>query len=178
MHTSDVPAAYLAALSAVGWELTEVEYVTDVSSRCFRSSSRFFEVFTKLRVLQLKDLDLVLLLDTDLLVRDATEMATLFQLSPPAAMGSAGPRAPRLRLARARPPSALHGGLERPRAAPQGAAALPRPGVRHQRGRGAAAARPRGVRGDARRRGEGGGREVRGGTAGPRCGIECGATAT
>ncbi|CAK0909081.1 unnamed protein product [Prorocentrum cordatum] len=104
MHTSDVPAAYLAALSAVGWELTEVEYVTDVSSRCFRSSSRFFEVFTKLRVLQLKDLDLVLLLDTDLLVRDATEMATLFQLSPPAAMigvgGSAGAAAsPRPRTA-------------------------------------------------------------------------------
>jgi len=49
---------------------------------------RFINVFTKLRSLQLPDLDFVLLLDNDLMVRQTScdALDTLFSLRPPAAM--------------------------------------------------------------------------------------------
>jgi len=90
MYTSDVPPAYLQVLAALGWQLVEVQYLSNVSQRLFRnhSTNRFTEVFTKLRALQLPDIDLVLLLDNDLLIRRESShcMRTLFGLRPPAAM--------------------------------------------------------------------------------------------
>eukprot|EP00913_Durusdinium_trenchii_P025675 g24098.t1 len=89
MHTPDVPKRYLEALSAAGWLCREVEYLSKVAWALFKNwqTSRFIDVFTKLRVLEQEDFDKVLFLDLDLLVRDGGEsLAKLFHLRPPAAM--------------------------------------------------------------------------------------------
>eukprot|EP00928_Gymnodinium_smaydae_P093682 TRINITY_DN7798_c2_g2_i2.p1 TRINITY_DN7798_c2_g2~~TRINITY_DN7798_c2_g2_i2.p1 ORF type:complete len:463 (+),score=66.14 TRINITY_DN7798_c2_g2_i2:33-1391(+) len=101
MHTAEVPAIFLQLLRTAGWELHEVEHAKAVSF-LFRQGnrSRFRNVFTKLRALKLPDLDVVMLLDTDLLIRHAIPsgqahgapkdirepLSGLFDLRPPAAM--------------------------------------------------------------------------------------------
>jgi len=105
LHTPDVPRQYVDMLSAVGWSCECVAYLGGVSSALFHNwrKSRFIDVFTKLRVLQLTAFDKVLFLDLDLLVRAAPAAAThgegggiesLFDLRPPAAM-KRGPPVPR-----------------------------------------------------------------------------------
>lgn len=97
LHTSDVPAPYLQALAASGWQCKEVPYLSSIARNLFHNywKSRFIDVFTKLRALQLTEFDKVLLLDLDMLVRSAGETKTqeqtlagiesLFDLEPPAA---------------------------------------------------------------------------------------------
>lgn len=89
LHTGDVPQKYLSILERNGWELLQIPYLTAVPS-LFRKHVlwKFGNIFTKLRVLELLDVDRVLFLDSDLLIRsDASEaISSLFDLRPPAAM--------------------------------------------------------------------------------------------
>ena len=57
LHTEDVPAGYVAALAASGWLCHGVAYLSGVSSALFHNwrRSRFVDVFTKLRALELTD---------------------------------------------------------------------------------------------------------------------------
>eukprot|EP00933_Yihiella_yeosuensis_P077811 TRINITY_DN8870_c0_g1_i3.p1 TRINITY_DN8870_c0_g1~~TRINITY_DN8870_c0_g1_i3.p1 ORF type:complete len:514 (+),score=99.93 TRINITY_DN8870_c0_g1_i3:299-1840(+) len=112
MHTPDVPKAYLEALRITGWNCKEVDYVRDVASGLFHNwrKSRFIDVFTKLRALELTDFEKVLLLDLDLLIRSEAKggssnkcselhsrlgnhhsLESLFDLRTPAAMGRGPP---------------------------------------------------------------------------------------
>eukprot|EP00928_Gymnodinium_smaydae_P049890 TRINITY_DN33504_c0_g1_i1.p1 TRINITY_DN33504_c0_g1~~TRINITY_DN33504_c0_g1_i1.p1 ORF type:complete len:530 (+),score=69.06 TRINITY_DN33504_c0_g1_i1:159-1748(+) len=100
MHTPDVPVVYLTALSASGWECREVKYLDGVAGGLFhnRYTSRFLDVFTKLRVFELVEYSKVLMLDLDMLVRAAPDagpghegIASLFDLQPPAAMKRGDP---------------------------------------------------------------------------------------
>ena len=63
LYTSDVPNGYLRALQAVGWELIVIDYVDKVAANLFdnMAKKRFSNVFTKLRVLQMENVDRVLL---------------------------------------------------------------------------------------------------------------------
>ena len=71
MHTSDVPAAYIHVLNAAGWNCHQVQYLNNVAHALFHNpwTSRFIDVFTKLRMLELDNFDKVLFLDLDMLVR-------------------------------------------------------------------------------------------------------------
>lgn len=97
MHTPDVPQSYCKVLEQAGWICREVDYIKDVARSLFHNwrSSRFIDVFTKLRALQLDDFDKVLLLDLDILVRDGCapggNIDSLFSLKPPAAMKRGDP---------------------------------------------------------------------------------------
>ena len=111
LHTSDVPVRYVSALGLAGWTCKQVEYLSGVAGCLFHSwrRSRFVDVFTKLRALQLSTFDRVLLLDLDLLIRapDPMPMAmdvpgapgpasqlgleSIFELRPPAAMKRSNP---------------------------------------------------------------------------------------
>lgn len=95
MHTSDVPPTYLAILQMSGWQCRCVEYISDVAGNFFHNwrKSRFVDVFTKLRALELVDFEKVLLLDLDMLVRSpekagcgGEDLSSLFQFHCPAAM--------------------------------------------------------------------------------------------
>ncbi len=121
LHTDDGPKAYVILLDKAGWSCQTVEYVKGVAKALFHNLrySRFVDVFTKLRALELMSFDRILLLDLDLMVRPAaagdapmllddslgvTESAvadnvvpsleSLFTLRPPAAM-KRGPPVPR-----------------------------------------------------------------------------------
>lgn len=96
MHTPDVPVTYINALTLAGWSCREVEYIKDVSFAFFHNwKSRFLDVFTKLRLLQLTDFDKVLFLDLDMLVRreamDVESLESLFDVEAPAAMTRGDP---------------------------------------------------------------------------------------
>lgn len=97
LHTPDVPPAYVAALLASGWRCEQVEYISSVCSALFHNwrKSRFVDVFTKLRALQMTDLQKVLLLDLDLLVRapalGGRGLECAFELPAPAAMKRGSP---------------------------------------------------------------------------------------
>ncbi|CAE8622817.1 unnamed protein product [Polarella glacialis] len=107
MHTPDVPKAYLDALTRAGWTCREVEYIREVTFGLFHNwrKSRFIDVFTKLRALQLVDFEKVLMLDLDLLIRESSRtgaketaceiggLPSLFNLRAPAAM-KRGPPVP------------------------------------------------------------------------------------
>jgi len=92
LHTPDIPEAYLEALASSGWTCQRVAYLSGVASAFFHNwrKSRFVDVFTKLRALQLTAFDKVLLLDLDLLVRAPASggegLESLFALPTPAAM--------------------------------------------------------------------------------------------
>ncbi|KAF4692252.1 hypothetical protein FOZ60_013789 [Perkinsus olseni] len=83
LHTADVPVEFLDSLRRV-WDCREVEYIRNVSPRLFLNfkGSRFKDVFTKLRVLELTEYSKVCLLDSDMLVRDNID--EIFDLQPPA----------------------------------------------------------------------------------------------
>ncbi|KAF4755618.1 putative serine/threonine protein phosphatase, partial [Perkinsus olseni] len=85
LHTADVPVEFLDSLRRV-WDCREVEYIQNVSTRLFLNfkGSRFKDVFTKLRVLELTEYSKVCLLDSDMLVRDNID--EIFDLQPPAAL--------------------------------------------------------------------------------------------
>lgn len=84
MHTPDVPAPALRLLARSGWILRSVEYVW-ATARLFTSpGNRFQGVFTKLRAFSLVEYSKVLILDSDLLVRDNIDH--IFDLPAPAAM--------------------------------------------------------------------------------------------
>ncbi|KAF4674548.1 hypothetical protein FOL47_009074 [Perkinsus chesapeaki] len=85
LHTADVPVEFLDSLGRL-WDCREVEYIRNVSTRLFLNfqSSRFKDVFTKLRVLELTEYSKVCLLDSDMLIRDNID--ELFELQPPAAL--------------------------------------------------------------------------------------------
>eukprot|EP00930_Biecheleria_cincta_P089523 TRINITY_DN78850_c0_g1_i1.p1 TRINITY_DN78850_c0_g1~~TRINITY_DN78850_c0_g1_i1.p1 ORF type:complete len:546 (-),score=97.69 TRINITY_DN78850_c0_g1_i1:29-1666(-) len=97
MHTADVPESYRKVLEQAGWICRQVDYIKDVSRNLFHNwwNSRFIDVFTKLRALQLDDFDKVLLFDLDILVRDGcapeNNIDSLFSLKPPAAMKRGAP---------------------------------------------------------------------------------------
>lgn len=99
LYTSDVPREYLSALTAVGWTCRQVEYIKSVAHALFHSpkTSRFRNIFTKLRALELVEYQKVLCLDIDLLVRkpsdteEANLLDSLFSLEAPAAMKRGNP---------------------------------------------------------------------------------------
>ena len=97
MYTSDVPQQYVEALTAVGWSCREVHYLTSVAHAFFHDprKSRFLEVFTKLRAMEMDEYEKVLCLDIDILVRsppsDLEPLESLFSLDAPAAMKRADP---------------------------------------------------------------------------------------
>mmetsp|Transcript_48844 Transcript_48844/g.139831 ORF Transcript_48844/g.139831 Transcript_48844/m.139831 type:complete len:454 (+) Transcript_48844:92-1453(+) len=109
LHTPDVPGVYVAALELAGWTCQEVQYLSNVAGSLFHNwrRSRFTDVFTKLRALQLTSFDRVMLLDLDILVRDPEvagpaadpqgllggdlTLEALFELRPPAAMKRGAP---------------------------------------------------------------------------------------
>lgn len=103
LHTPDVPEAYLQALEMAGWTNTRVEYLSGVSRSYFHNwkTSRFVDVFTKLRALQLTQYKKIMLLDLDLLIRhpsiagtDLQPLESVFDLDTPAAM-KRGPPVPK-----------------------------------------------------------------------------------
>lgn len=84
MHTPDVPTAHLDLLSRVWNVQIPVEYVRcDPALIMNYETSRFKEVFTKLRCLSLQQYDKILLVDTDMLIMK--NMDELFLLEAPAA---------------------------------------------------------------------------------------------
>lgn len=97
LHTKDVPRGYVEVLVASGWQCQEVEYISNVSTSFFHNwrTSRFIDVFTKLRALQLVSLDKVMLLDLDMLVRRPAQggrcLTSVFELRTPAAMKRGNP---------------------------------------------------------------------------------------
>jgi len=97
MHTSDVPSSYILALGAAGWHCHQVEYLSSVANALFHNpwKSRFIDVFTKLRLLQLESFEKVLFLDLDMLVRPPIDgcngLESLFDLPTPAAMKRGSP---------------------------------------------------------------------------------------
>ena len=102
LHTPDVPETYLNALKIAGWTNRRVEYLSSVSRSLFHNwrTSRFVDVFTKLRALQLTEYQQIMLLDLDLLVRsvgiaggDFQPLESVFDLQAPAAM-KRGPPVP------------------------------------------------------------------------------------
>eukprot|EP00930_Biecheleria_cincta_P023238 TRINITY_DN16818_c0_g1_i1.p1 TRINITY_DN16818_c0_g1~~TRINITY_DN16818_c0_g1_i1.p1 ORF type:complete len:768 (-),score=122.11 TRINITY_DN16818_c0_g1_i1:272-2293(-) len=84
IHTLDVPTAACALLRDAGWQTVEVHHVEASEALFSNPTNRFFNVFTKLRVFGLIQYSKVLLLDTDLLIRE--NMDSLFDLPAPAAM--------------------------------------------------------------------------------------------
>lgn len=92
LHTSDVPQQYVTALAASGWLCQCVDYLSSVARALFHNwkRSRFIDVFTKFRALQLEAFDKILFLDLDMLVRapptGVPGLGGLFALSAPAAM--------------------------------------------------------------------------------------------
>merc|ERR1711879_1055705 len=75
LYTYDVPTQYREVLRAVGWTCRQVEYLSSVARVLFHNyrTSRFVDVFTKLRALELEEFEKVLCLDIDMLVRAAPE---------------------------------------------------------------------------------------------------------
>lgn len=86
LHTQDVPAAAVELLRRSGWTPREMKYLeaADALYQDFCLKTRFQDVFTKLRVLELTEYSKVLLLDADLLVRECID--DLFEMPAPAAM--------------------------------------------------------------------------------------------
>ena len=99
MYTSDVPQQYVEALTAVGWSCREIHYLKSVARALFHDQqrSRFLEVFTKLRAMEMEEFEKVLCLDIDMLVRLPPERSELkpldflFSLDAPAAMKRGDP---------------------------------------------------------------------------------------
>jgi len=90
LHTQDVPSEYLQALSHF-WELRIVDYLTGSTAMYHDyNGSRFKEVFTKLQAVNQVDLEKVLMLDNDLIVR--RNIDHLFDLPAPAALKRPGGR--------------------------------------------------------------------------------------
>lgn len=103
LYTPDVPEVYLQALEMVGWTNKRVEYLSGVSRSYFHNwkTSRFVDVFTKLRALQLTQYRKIMLLDLDLLIRhprvaggNLQPLESVFDLDTPAAM-KRGPPVPK-----------------------------------------------------------------------------------
>ena len=99
MYTSDVPLQYVEALRAVGWRCRKIHYLKSVARALFHDPrrSRFLEVFTKLRAMEMEEFEKVLCLDIDMLVRLPPERSELkpldflFSLDAPAAMKRGDP---------------------------------------------------------------------------------------
>ena len=99
LYTSDVPRKYLTALTAVGWTCRQVPYIKSVAHALFHfpKTTRFRNIFTKLRALELVEYQKVLCLDIDMLVRapsdtvEANLLESLFSLEAPAAMKRGNP---------------------------------------------------------------------------------------
>jgi len=99
MYTHDVPSQYIEALGAVGWTCRKVHYLSSVARALFHNArtSRFVDVFTKLRALEMEEFEKVLCLDIDMLVRAPPDMSeiepldSLFMLEAPAAMKRGDP---------------------------------------------------------------------------------------
>ena len=70
-------------MHAVGWEWIVIDYVDKVAANLFdnMAKKRFSNVFTKLRVLQMENVDRVLLLDLDLLVRSTEDLSYWYHYS-------------------------------------------------------------------------------------------------
>ena len=99
MYTNDVPQQYVEVLNAVGWSCRKIDYLSSVARALFHNphTSRFLDVFTKLRALELEEFEKVLCLDLDMLVRappkmsDVEPLESLFALDAPAAMKRGNP---------------------------------------------------------------------------------------
>lgn len=83
IHTEDVAPAAVALLRKAGWQVRQIPYMKACNA-FFWPGTRFRDVFTKLHAFGLIEYDKILLLDSDLLVRD--NLDELFELPAPAAM--------------------------------------------------------------------------------------------
>ena len=84
LHTFDVPELSLEYLRKIGWQTRPVRYVNATSALFSNPGNRFASVFTKLRALQLVEYSKILMMDSDLLVRQNID--ELFDMPAPAAM--------------------------------------------------------------------------------------------
>lgn len=85
LHTSAVSATAVGLLQRAGWKPRQVEPIDGVTELYNHGEPRFKGVFTKLRVLALRDYEKVLCMDIDTLATGS--MDELFDLEAPAANG-------------------------------------------------------------------------------------------
>jgi hypothetical protein len=83
LHTDDVPADWLEKCRHVGWHTVKIEHIP--YDRKLYEKGRFQNVFTKLQVMGLDQYDKVVLMDTDMLVRD-DKIDNIFQMETPCAI--------------------------------------------------------------------------------------------
>ena len=101
LYTNDVPQQYVETLQAVGWSCRKIDYLKGVAKDALfhePKTSRFLEIFTKLRPMEMEEeYEKVLYLDIDILVRsppDLKPLESLFSLDAPAAMKRGDPCPP------------------------------------------------------------------------------------